>query len=312
MLTLEMLSQNEALAGLTDDQRAAIAEMSKNDENTVIGTRIGELHGRYDTDIFGITNVKKKDGEKSYEYAKRVLNDFKAKAASADSIRAELDSAKGQIADLQAKLEKSASDETLGQQLKDARASVEQLRTQLRTKETEFEAEKSRLKAAITDAHVDYAFRSAVAGIKFKAGIPDAVQKVLLDAAKSEVLAKGTPDLVDDEKGGRMLVLRGSDGNILTNTKTGLKPYTMAELVMETSLKDAIDTGRQQSGGGTRETRSSGGTLLDLSGARTQVEADRVIERYLLDTGLTRDSKEFAEQSIQLRNENNVTDLPIR
>ena len=51
MLTIEMLRQSSALTGLTDDQLNAIAEMSRNDENTVIGTKIGALHGQYDTDI---------------------------------------------------------------------------------------------------------------------------------------------------------------------------------------------------------------------------------------------------------------------
>ena len=46
MLTIEMLRQSSALAGLTDAQFTAIAEMSKNDENTVIGTKIGALHGQ--------------------------------------------------------------------------------------------------------------------------------------------------------------------------------------------------------------------------------------------------------------------------
>ena len=80
MLTIEMLRQSSALTGLTDDQLNAIAEMSRNDENTVIGTKIGALHGQYDTDILGITGIKKKDGEKSYDYAKRVLGEYKTKA----------------------------------------------------------------------------------------------------------------------------------------------------------------------------------------------------------------------------------------
>ena len=52
--------------------------------------------------------------------------------------------------------------------------------------------------------------------------------------------------------------------------------------------------------------------ILDLSGAKTQVEADKVIENYLLGNGLTRDSAEFAQQSMTLRNDNNVSQLPIR
>ena len=137
----------------------------------------------------------------------------------------------------------------------------------------------------------------------------------MLNSAKAEVLAKGTPDFVDDGQGGQKLVLRGADGNILNNAKNNLNPYTIEELVMETSIKDVIDTGRQQTGGGTGGNRGGGrgdSTLLDLTGVRTQVEADKAIETYLLSTGLTRDSSEFSQQSMQLRSENKVSELPLR
>ena len=83
---------------------------------------------------------------------------------------------------------------------------------------------------------------------------------------------------------------------------------------METSIKDVIDTGKKQPGGGTGPLSGGGGgsSVLDLSGMRTQIEADKAIETYLLSSGITRDSAEFAEQSMQLRNENNVANLPIR
>lgn len=315
MLTIEMLRQSSALTGLTDDQLNAIAEMSRNDENTVIGTKIGALHGQYDADILGITGVKKKDGEKSYEYAKRVLGEYKTKAESAKTIQTQLTAAQAQVAELQSKLEKGAGDETLKQQLKDAKAQVTQLQTQLQTKEAEFNTKKAEFDKTIKDTHVDYAFQAATAGLKFKSGITESIQKTLLNAAKAEVLAKGTPDFIEDGQGGNKLVIRGTDGNILNNPKNNLNPYTMQELVMETSLKDVIDTGRQQAGGGTGGFRSgSGGTggTFDLSGIKSQVEADKAIEAHLLANGLTRDSQEFADQSMQLRTENNVASLPIR
>lgn len=315
MLTIEMLRQSSALTGLTNDQLNAIAEMSKNDENTVIGTKIGALHGQYDADILGITGIKKKDGEKSYDYAKRVLGEYKTKAESAKTIQTQLTAAQAQVAELQSKLEKGAGDETLKQQLKDAKAQVTQLQTQLQTKETEFNTKKAEFDKTIKDTHVDYAFQAATAGLKFKSGITEPIQKTLLNAAKAEVLAKGTPDFIEDGQGGKKLVIRGADGNILNNPKNNLNPYTMQELVTETSLKDVIDTGRQQTGGGTGGFGSgSGGTggTLDLSGIKSQVEADKVIEAYLLANGLTRDSQEFADQSMQLRTENNVASLPIR
>lgn len=315
MLTIEMLRQSSALTGLTDDQLNAIAEMSRNDENTVIGTKIGALHGQYDTDILSITGIKKKDGEKSYDYAKRVLGEYKTKAESVKTIQTQLTAAQAQATELQSKLEKGAGDETLKQQLKDTKAQVTQLQTQLQTKETEFNTKKAEFDKTIKDTHVDYAFQAATAGLKFKSGITEPIQKTLLNAAKAEVLAKGTPDFIEDGQGGKKLVIRGADGNILNNPKNNLNPYTMQELVMETSLKDVIDTGRQQTGGGTGGFGSgSGGTggTLDLSGIKSQVEADKAIEAHLLANGLTRDSQEFAGQSMQLRTENNVASLPIR
>lgn len=314
MLTIEMLRQSSALAGLTDEQFTAIAEMSKNDENAVIGTKIGALHGQYDTDIFNITGIKKKDGEKSYDFMKRVLSEYKTKGESVKNIQKELDDAKAQVADLQSKLEKNAGNETLAQQLKDAKAQVTQLQAQLQTKETEFNTKKTEFETALKNTHVDYAFQAATTGLKFKTGITEPIQKTLLNAAKAEILAKGTPDFIDDGQGGKKLVIRGADGNIINNPKNNLNPYTLQELVMETSLKDVIDTGRQQKGGGTIPPAGGGGGggMLDLSGIKSQVEADKAIESYLLSNGLTRDSQEFAEQSMQLRTENNVTNLPLR
>lgn len=317
MLTIEMLRQNASLTGLTDAQLTAIAEMSRNDENTVIGTRIGALHGQYDSDILSITGIAKNNGEKSYDYAKRVLNDYKSQISSTATIQAQLANAQKEVQTLKDKLAAGAGDETLKQQLKDAKAQVTQLQTQLTTKETEYNDAKAKLEGQIKDVHVDYAFQAAANALKFKAGITEGVQKILLASAKAEVLAKGTPDFVDDGKGGKTLVFRGADGNVLNNPSNNLNPFTVQELVMQTSIKDVIDTGRQQPGGGTNPivTVPSGGgsaTLLDLSNVKNQLDADKAIESYLLSNGLTRDSAEFAEQSLQLRTENKVNELPIR
>ena len=288
--------------------------MSRNDENTAIGTKIGALHGQYDTDIFNITGVKKNDGEKSYDYAKRVLTSYKTKASAVDTVKAELAAAKATVTELQAKLEKGAADETLAQQLKDAKAQVTQLQAKLKDKETEYKNAQEKFDKDLKDTHVEYAFQSATSGLKFKDGITESIQKTLLNAAKAEVLAKGTPDFVDDGKGGKVLVLRGADGNILNNPSNNLNPYTLTELILETSIKDVLDMGRKQTGiqtGPDRNRRTSGATF-DLSGAKTQVEAYKAIEGYLLSTGLTRDSREFQAQVTKLGAENNVSQLPLR
>lgn len=312
MLTVEMLQQNTALTGLTEAQLNAIAEMSRNDENTVIGTRIGSLHGQYDTDIFNITGVAKNQGEKSYDYAKRVLTDYKNQIASSATVSAQLANAKKEVETLKQKIAEGNVDETVKQQLKDSKALVAQLQQQLTEQTNTVAKQKEQYEAQIKGIYVDNAFNEALSGLKFKSGIAESVRDILVKAAKAEVLAKGTPDFVE-QNGTKVLVFRDKDGNLLNNPANNLNPYSASELLMQTALKDVIDTGRQQGGGGTGGNGGGGGgTGLDLSGARTQVKADELITNYLLGLGLTRDSREFSEKSMALRTESNVAQLPIR
>lgn len=313
MLTVEILRQNAALSGLTDEQFNTIATMSQNDENTVIGTKIGALHGAYDADILKITGIAKNNGEKSYDYAKRVLNNYKTQLGSVDTLKSQIETQKTEITSLKEKLASNSTDETLKQQLSDAQNRVSELQKQLKTKETEFQNSNEAHKKEVKDIQVNYAFADATSGLKFKAGISDELQKVLLNAAKAEILAKGAPDFIDNN-GTKVLVYRDTNGNILNNPANSLNPYTTKELLMQTSIKDAIDTGKQQPGSGTNNIVNNNGnnSPLDLSSAKTQIEADKSIESYLLSQGITRDSEQFSEQSLQLRNDNNVAQLPIR
>lgn len=314
MITIEMLNQSESLKGLTDAQKLAITTLSSNDEATVIGTKIGALHGQYDADILSISGISKADGEKTYDYLKRVLGDYKTKLDGTKTLSAQLEAQKKKVTELETKLAAGGSDEAVKQQLKDARHQVTQLQTQLTAKTEELDNAKKDYEKKEKDLQVGFAFTNATAGIKFKADVSEPVRKILLAAAKDEILAKGTPDFVDDGNGGKKLVLRDAAGNTLNNPKNNLNPYTIEELVMETSLKDVIDTGKQQPGGGTKPNTSSDHRTfnLDLSAAKTQQEADIQIENYLLSTGLTRDNVEFGNKALEIRNENNVSNLPIR
>lgn len=309
-----MLNQSESLKGLTDAQKLAITTLSSNDEATVIGTKIGALHGQYDADIFSISGISKADGEKTYDYLKRVLGDYKTKLDGTKTLSAQLEAQKKKVTELETKLAAGGSDEAVKQQLKDARHQVTQLQTQLTAKTEELDNAKKDYEKKEKDLQVGFAFTNATAGIKFKADVSEPVRKILLAAAKDEILAKGTPDFIDDGNGGKKLVLRDAAGNTLNNPKNNLNPYTIEELVMETSLKDVIDTGKQQPGGGTKPNPSSDHRTfnLDLSTAKTQQEADIQIENYLLSTGLTRDNVEFGNKALEIRNENNVSNLPIR
>lgn len=315
MLTREMLAANAALTGLTEEQIVAITQMSQNDENAVIGAKIGALHGQYDTDIFSITGIAKNGVEKSYDYAKRVLTEYKNKFESTKGLQSELDKAKAEVTKLTKQIENGEGNEALKQQLKDSKNLVTQLQSSLTEKTKELDTVKADYESKIKNTHVDYAFSQAFSGLKFKAGITDKVKDILLQSAKNEVLAKGTPDFID-ENGSKKLVFRDQNGIVLANASNNLNPYTVQEMLMETSIKDVLDTSTKQQGGGTIPPGGGGGgnrnTIIDLSSAKTQVEADRLIEQHLLSNGLTRDSAEFSEQLTSIRNENNVSTLPIR
>lgn len=309
MLTLEILQQDETLKALAPEVLSHIASMSQNDEASVIGTKIGELHGKYDADVLSVTGIAKNQGEKSYDYVKRVLSTFKADADNASTVKSELDTAKQTIATLTAQVEKGG-DEAIKRQLNDYKGQVSQLQQQLQTKEASFEQERTQLQTQLRDTKINTAFQTAISGMKFKSSITDGVKQMVLASAKAEVLAKGTPEFADDGS----VVFRDDKQQIIRNAKNGLNPSSFTDLLLETSLKDIIDTGRKQAGGGTRtpEDGGNGSSEIELDGVKTQLEADQRIANYLLAQGITRDSDEFAQKSLELRTENNVAQLPIR
>lgn len=311
MLTVEMLRGNAALTGLTDEQFNSIAVMSQNDESTVIGNRIGALHGQYDTDILSISGITKNDGEKSYDYMKRVMTGYKSAAASLDTLKTEITGLKAEKEKLQKQLESGSADATLKQALKDTEARLSQAQAKYETSKTELENTKKSYEAKIKDIQVDYAFDKAIAGMTFKADVDDSVKAVLLKDAKQQVLAKGTPDFVEIN-GVRTLVFRDANGLTLNNP-TNLAPLTISEMLSNVdSLKSILGTGTAGAGTRTVPPASTTDPVLQMSQARSQVEADNIIEKYLMDKGYTRYSKEFITESTKLRAQYNVDKLPIR
>lgn len=310
MLTIETLRANAALNGLTDEQFNAIATMSQADEQTVINTRIGQLHGQYEADVLSVTGIQKNNGEKAYDYTKRVLGAMKENADKVAGLTEQLNTAKADLAKAQKALENGLQDATLKQQLKDAQKQVTDLQEQLANTQREAAAQKVQLKKEYDDARINMAIDTAMSGYKFKDGITEPLQKALMAQAKAEVLARGKAEI--DDKG--VIIFRNEDGTILTNSKNAMNPYTITELLGESSIKDALMV-QGGTGGGTGEPGGQGGnqsTIISIAGARTQVEADEMIAKALMARGLTNDSAEFQTQFTEARKAQNVAALPIR
>lgn len=300
-LTLDILKANTVLASLTEEQLNSIVTLSSNDESTVLGTKIGELHGSYDKDVKDVTGIEKKQGEKSYDYVKRVLGDYKGKLTTLEATKV----------DLEKKISDGATDPALKQKLADTEKSLSDMKALYDSDKTKFDTEKQAYEAKIKEVHVEHAFGTALSGVKFKAAIPESVHGTLVNNAKAEILSKYKADFVE-ANGSKVLVFRDDKGNIVANPQNKLEPFTAKELMLASSLKDVLDFGIEQPGAGTGKSAAGQSSIVDISSAKSQVEADELISTQLLAQGLTRGSAEFAAKQLEVRKENSVDKLPLR
>lgn len=315
MLTIELLKANAATAGLTDEQLNAISEMSRNDEAAVIGQKTGEIYGGLDADILAASGIAKNGTEKTYDYAKRVIGEIKGQADSVAGLQAQLADLTKEKERLDGVIAKGGADAETKRALEQARADLANVTkeyTDLKTKYDNSEAEHAK---ALLGVRMDAEFASAGAGLKFKADLPEAVKGVVLSQAIDRV--KGlNPEYIDDGQGGKVLAFM-QNGTPMRNPETNLKPYTAAELVAnELRQMGVLEIGRKATGTGSQETTPSGGAsdAADLSGARTQTEANEIITKSLLSQGLTIGSKAYQERFDKIWKDNAtiLKALPLR
>lgn len=311
-LTPDVIKANPDLAALTDVQLAQIATLSANDEATVINTKIGEHHGMIEKDIKEVSGVEKNNGEKSFDYMKRVLTDFKTKAVVPTELQTKIATQEAKIVDLEKKITEGKGNEAVAQKLKDAEDKLNALQTQFDTEKATFATKETEWNTEKTTIKVGTALEKATSKLTFKAAYAPSVQKTLIDSAQKTILGKYKPDWL--EAGGETtLVFRDAKGEIVRNKANGLNPYTAAELITE-ELKDALDPGKKQDGTGTKPVDGKVETvdIVDIGTAKTQVEADELIIKHLLQKGMVRTDPAFAAEQKKIRDEAKVSVLPMR
>lgn len=313
MLTEEILKQN--IEGLSQESIAKIVELSKNDENSVIASKTREIWDSVDADIDAITGGKKPSGLKSYDYLKNTLSEWKTKVDGTS----DYDNLKAKYNDLENKIKEGNLDESakakiveLEKALKDNGNTIEKLRKDLSSKETELIAKVNEEAQKNIDLRFDNAFAKEMMGLKFKSNIPEVAINSTIKAAKEVVKSKGVPEFQKDENGNEIIVFRDSEtGLLITNKENLQKPLTAGEL-FKSQISDLIDSGKVQTGNGLRGQNSSDVAILDMTGIATKTDADRAIRNYLKDSGAVAGSEEFNEQYQQIYKENNVSELPTR
>lgn len=313
MITIEMLAADAALAGLTDEQKNAIALMSKNDEEVVIGNRFREVYNRLDETIAKETGIARNGDEKTYNYLERAAKTLAAKANSVEGLNTKIadltkerDNLKKQVAE--------GGDEATRKQLAQAQKDLDAVRTQYDTLKADFDKAKTDHANELLGVQIDNVLAGAQAGLKFKPEFPQAATDTLLAQALMKI--KGmNPDFIDDGKGGKRLVFKGENGEIARDPENHLEPYT-AEALLKKELRamGILDEGRQAAGVGSTPPKQNQqqGAVVDLSAARTQQEADNIIHNQLNALGLVRGSKKYQEAYDAAWKDNNVINLPVK
>lgn len=314
-LTTELLKGNAATAGLSDEQINAVVEMSKNDETTVIGQKTGEIYGGLDADILAASGIAKNGTEKTYDYAKRVIGEIKAQAGNATELQnqiAELTKEKGRLEQV---IAKGGADAETKRALEQAKADLANVTSEYATLKTKYDTAQTEHEKALFGMKIDGEFAKAIAGLKFKADLPQSVISVLTEQAVAKVKAMN-PEYIDDGNGGKVLAFM-DNGTPRRNPENNLRPFTAAELVAkELTTMGVLETGRKQTGAGSQGggTGGQGSGTVDLSGARTQDEAHEIIVKQLLAQGKVNGTKEFDDAMAQAWKDNReaIKALPIR
>ena len=313
MITVEMLAADAALAGLTDEQKNAIALMSKNDEEVVIGNRFREVYNKLDETIARETGITRNGDEKTYLYLERAAKELATKANSVEGLNTKIADLSKERDRLKEQIAKGG-DEALRKQLEQATKDLDGVRKQYDTLKADFDKAKTDHAAELFGIQIDNVLAGAKTGLKFKPEFPQAATDTLLAQALAKV--KGmNPEFIDDGKGGKRLVFKGENGEIARDPENHLEPFT-AEALLKKELRamGILDEGRRAAGVSTTQPQQhlQQGAVVDLSLARNQQEADDILRKQLGAQGLIRGSKAYQDAYDAAWKEHNIIALPVQ
>ena len=308
MLNAETIKANACLSALTDEQITAITELSKNDEDSVISARFGEVYRQMDATIENATGIKREGDEKTYVYLERATKSLAEKAKTVDGLNAK-------ISDLQKANEKLNKAIAEGGTDKEIQKKLEQSQKDLADVTAKF----NELQGSVTDLTAKHAaemlglrmnseFANAMNGINLKNDMPKAVLDVCVQNAIAKVKAMN-PEFVDGK-----LVFKDEAGAIRKNQANKLEPFTAQELITaELKNLGVLAEGRKQEGAGTKAPTSGGEqSTIDLSSARTRTEANTIITNALMQRGIPQGTNKFNEEFQKAYNTDAVKALPLK
>lgn len=294
-LTRQIITANAALSALTDEQIQAIETLSQNDENAVIGSRIGEIYRNMDATIETNLGVKRNGDEKTYNFLERAAKEVFAKVKKSSELQEQITALTAEKERLEKVIKDGEGNAEAAKQLEQAQKDLAATKKAFNDMKSQYDAEKAKHENELFGIKVDNVLSSATNGIKFKPEYPESVVSVLLSQAVEKV--KGmNPEFIDNGTGGKVLVFKDANGARLNNPENALNPYTANELITKELKAMGVLDESKKTGGGTGNGGNGGGNnTFDIFGCRTKSEAHDAIEKQLLSQGLVVGSSEYTE-----------------
>lgn len=272
---IETKGDSKFVVRTEEEENAFLANHAKKIEEEVIPSKISELHTRYDEDIFAVTGLRKNANEKTYDFTKRVLAEFKTKAEKASVLETEMDSLKKQITD-------GTADKKTLQDLE----AVQKAYKELEDKHTK---EVGSLKSEHEKFKIQSEIRAALTGMAFKKNIPEAALRALTEQTIGELTNQAS------YADGKLVFME--NGVPKRNPHNALNPYTANEILKE-RFKDIIETGNPVKGPGitdqmTVEKDNKGKVTKVNISVPESVRTREDLSKYLVTAGLLRGSEEY-------------------
>ena len=309
MLTKEILLANSTLSGLSAEQLEAIATLSQNDEAAVIAKKTSEIYGGLDADILVASGVEKSGGEKTYDYAKRVIGTLKKSVDGAKGNADKIAALEADKAKLQAELEKGGGEE-LQKQLNQTQTDLKSVMEKYNTLKADYDKAQNDFAAKLLNTRLDADLAGAAKGLKIKSGIPSAAAEILMKQAFAKLKAS-RPEYIDNADGTQSLIFKDADGAVMRNPNNTLNPYTAAELLRKELGEMGVLENRQGKGTGTStDTNPVPAGVIDISGAKNQREAYEIIDKALTAQGKVAGSRAYQDAMDAAWKENNIVTLP--
>lgn len=289
MLTQEIITANDSLKGLSEEQIGAIVTLSENDENEQFRVKFGEHYRLLDESIETHSGVKRNGAEKTYDFLPRAIDTMK------EGYEKQIESLKGQI----------GGDDALKSQLESANAELKNTKDQFNELQERFKTLEADNEKKILGYRIANDIENAKSGIKFKDGLNEKAINSLVEQAVNKV--KGLNPAYVEREGKEVLVFHDEKGSPINNPENKLNPYTAKELLLKELTDMGIVAERAKTGAGGKGTTPKGSLT-----ASTQVEAQDIINQQLLAEGLIKGSRAYQTKMMQLWNDYKVSELPLK